>query len=87
MANIKVKLENGKHKCDPTRTTVRPSETVTWSGSTVDNVFFVSKSPFKGGLGPFKTGPDDQHKVRDDVQIGEVFTFDKAKLEGDIIIG
>jgi hypothetical protein len=65
MANIEVRVVNGKHVCHPTSTPVKAGEEVTWSGSTVDKIFLKKDPkpgrpepagpPFtKGGLGPIR---------------------------------
>ncbi len=51
---IKVDLENGKHVCKPTRTEVKPGDSVEWNGGVI--VFFPDATPFREGRGPFSPG-------------------------------
>lgn len=51
---IAVRLDNGKHVCDPTHTPAKPGDTVMWKGGVF--VFFPGETPFVEGRGPFSPG-------------------------------
>ena len=70
---IKVDLENGKHVCKPTRTEVKPGDSVEWNGGVI--VFFPDATPFREGRGPFSPGDPQTVDKIPPLKKGDTFTF------------
>jgi hypothetical protein len=58
--SVQVKVVNGRHVCDPTRTRVTGGDLVTWGG---DVPISFPNSPFEEGNGPFNPGTTSTVKM------------------------
>jgi hypothetical protein len=76
---VKVIIENGEHRCDPTETHVDGGDTVLWGGSA--NIKFVD-SPFEEGGGPFP--PQSRSTVKRGLRKGAKFSG--IAVKGQIIV-
>jgi len=70
---VSVRLVDGQHECTPTRSDVKPGDTMFWDGSEPMLIFFPHGSPFVEGAGPFTNKQQLTVGKKPPLHGGEVF--------------